>query len=69
MLVLREANAYASPSSIDDPNNVVVRGVGARPRRSSTEGTRELYTPNGRHRQILQVDRGPAESRLEGGGE
>jgi hypothetical protein len=33
--------------------------MGSRPRRSLAEGTRGLLTPAGRHRQILQVDRGP----------
>jgi hypothetical protein len=59
MLVLCEANTYASPGPIDDPNNAVVRGMGIRPCRSSTEGTWGLYAPNGLHRQILRVDRGP----------
>jgi hypothetical protein len=56
--VLREANAYASLGPTDDPNNVVVRGVGVEPRRSSVEGTQGFYAPDGGHRQILQVDRG-----------
>jgi hypothetical protein len=60
MPVLHEANTYASLGPTDDPNNVVVRGVGVKPRRSSAKDTRGLYTPNGCHRQILQVDRGLA---------
>jgi hypothetical protein len=58
MPVLCEANAYASPGPPDDPNNLVMRRVGFRPRRTSIEGTWGLYAPNGRHQQILQVDRG-----------
>jgi hypothetical protein len=33
--------------------------VGSGPRRPLAEGTRGLHAPVGRHRQILQVDRGP----------
>jgi hypothetical protein len=33
--------------------------MGSRPRRSLAEGTRGLLAPAARHRQILQVDRGP----------
>jgi transposase InsO family protein len=33
--------------------------MGSRPRRTLAEGTRGLQAPVGRHRQILQVDRGP----------
>jgi hypothetical protein len=57
--ILRETYAYASLGPTDDPNNLALHGVGIRPHRSSTEGSRGLYAPNGRHRQILQVDRGP----------
>src|SRR5699024_9348681 len=33
--------------------------MGSGPRRSLAEGARGLHAPAGRHRQILQVDRGP----------
>jgi hypothetical protein len=56
MPVLCEANAYASLGPTDDPNNLAIHGMGIRPRRSSIEGTLGLYAPDGRHRQILQVD-------------
>jgi hypothetical protein len=58
--ILREANTYASLGPSDDPDNVVIHGVGIGSRRSFAEGTRGLHAPDGRHRQILQVDRGPA---------
>jgi hypothetical protein len=44
--------------------------MGSGPRRSLTEGTRGLLAPAGRHRQILQVDRGPTlnQHRVRAGG-
>jgi hypothetical protein len=47
---LRPCRRYPSPA---------IFCVGSRPRRSLAEGTRGLLAPSGRHRQILQVDRGP----------
>jgi hypothetical protein len=47
---LRPCRQYPSPS---------ICCVGSRPRRSLAEGTGGLLAPAGRHRQILQVDRGP----------
>jgi hypothetical protein len=44
--------------------------MGSGPRRSLAEGTRGLQAPAGRHRQILQVDRGPTlnQHRVRAGG-
>jgi hypothetical protein len=44
--------------------------VGSGPRRSLAEGTRGLHAPAGRHRQILQVDRGltPKQHQVRTGG-
>jgi hypothetical protein len=43
----------------DNTHHLNVCRVGFGPRRSLVEGTRGLLAPAGRHRQILQVDRGP----------
>jgi ribonuclease HI len=43
----------------DNTHHLVVCCMGSGPRRSLAEGTRGLLAPAGRHRQILQVDRGP----------
>jgi hypothetical protein len=56
--VLHKADAHASSGPSDDSNNVAICGVGIGSHRSSTQGTWGLHAPDGRHRQILQVDRG-----------
>jgi hypothetical protein len=45
--------------SADHTHRLAVCCVGSGPRRPLAEGTRGLHAPAGRHRQILQVDRGP----------
>jgi hypothetical protein len=57
--ILREADPPARSGSTDNTHHLVVCCVGSGPRRSLAEGTRGLHAPAGRHRQILQVDRGP----------
>jgi hypothetical protein len=57
--ILRETDAPARSGPADDTHHLVVCSVGSGPRRSLAKGTRELHAPAGRHRQILQVDRGP----------
>jgi hypothetical protein len=68
--VLCEIDAYASAGPADDPYNLSLRGVGIGPRRSTIEGAQGIYAPDGRHRQILQVDRGsiPRQHQIRAGG-
>jgi hypothetical protein len=56
--ILREADPPARSGSANDTHHLAVCCVGSGPRRSLAEGTRVLHAPAGRHRQILQVDRG-----------
>jgi hypothetical protein len=56
--ILRETDAPACSGPTDNTYHLVVCHVGSGPRRSLAEGTRGLHAPAGRHRQILQVDRG-----------
>jgi ribonuclease HI len=58
--ILREADPPARSGSTDDTHHLAICCVGSGPRWSLAEGTRGLHAPAGRHRQILQVDRGPA---------
>jgi hypothetical protein len=57
--ILRKVDASARSGLADDTHHLAICFVGSRPRRSLAEGTRGLLTPAGRHRQILQMDRGP----------
>jgi hypothetical protein len=57
--ILRETDAPARSSPVDNTYHLVVCCVGSGPRRSLAEGTQGLHAPAGRHRQILQVDRSP----------
>jgi hypothetical protein len=57
--ILRKADTPAHSGPADDTYHLVVCCVGSRPHRSLAEGTQGLLAPAGRHRQILQVDRGP----------
>jgi hypothetical protein len=57
--ILRETDAPARSGPTDNTHHLVICCVGSGPRRSLAEGTRGLLAPAGRHRQILQVDRGP----------
>jgi hypothetical protein len=56
--------------TLQTTHHLVVCRMGSGPRRSLVEGTRGLQTPAGRHRQILQVDRGPTlnQHRVRAGG-
>jgi hypothetical protein len=56
--VLCETDAPARSGTADNTYHLAVCRVGSGPRRSLTEGTWGLQAPAGRHRQILQVDRG-----------
>jgi hypothetical protein len=57
--ILREADPPARSGSADDTHHLAFCCVGSGSRRPLSEGTRGLHAPAGRHRQILQVDRGP----------
>jgi hypothetical protein len=57
--ILRETDAPARSNPANNTHHLVVCRMGSGPRRSLVEGTRGLLAPAGRHRQILQVDRGP----------
>jgi ribonuclease HI len=57
--ILRKADTPARSGPADDTYHLVVCCVGSGPRWPLAEGTRGLHAPAGRHRQILQVDRGP----------
>jgi hypothetical protein len=57
--ILRKTDAPAHSSPVDHTYHLAFRCVVSGPRRSLAEGTRGLQAPAGRHRQILQVDRGP----------
>jgi hypothetical protein len=57
--ILRKTDAPARSGPADNTHHLAVCRVGSGPRRSLAEGTRGLLAPAGRHRQILQVDRGP----------
>jgi hypothetical protein len=57
--ILREADPPARSGSTDDTHHLAFYCVGSGSRRPLAEGTRGLHAPAGRHRQILQVDRGP----------
>ncbi len=65
--VLRETDPPAHSDPTDNTHHLVVCCVGSGPRRSLAEGTRGLHAPAGRHRQILQVDRGPTLQKAPGG--
>jgi transposase InsO family protein len=56
--ILRKIDSLARSGPADNTHYLDVCGLGSRPRRSLAEGTRGLLAPAGRHRQILQVDRG-----------
>jgi hypothetical protein len=68
--ILRKTVAPARSSPADNTYHLVFRYVGSGPRRSLVEGTRGLQAPAGRHRQILQVDRGstPNQHQVRAGG-
>jgi hypothetical protein len=68
--ILRETDAPARLDPANNTHHLAVCRMGSRPRRSLAEGTRGLQAPGGRHRQILQVDRGPTpnQHRVRGGG-
>jgi hypothetical protein len=68
--ILRETDAPARSGPPDDTYHLAVCHVESGPRRSLLEGTRGLHAPTGRHRQILQVDRGPTlnQHRVRAGG-
>jgi hypothetical protein len=57
--ILRKADAPTRSGSANNTHHLAVCCVGSGPRRSLAEGTWGLHAPAGRHRQILQVDRGP----------
>jgi hypothetical protein len=57
--ILRKADPPARSGSADDTHHLAFCCVGSGSRRPFAEGTRGLHAPAGRHRQILQVDRGP----------
>jgi transposase InsO family protein len=57
--ILREADPPTRLGSADDTHHLAFCCVGSGSRRPLAEGTRGLHAPAGRHRQILQVDRGP----------
>jgi hypothetical protein len=57
--ILCEADTLARLGPADDTHHLVVCCLGVGPHRPLAEGTRGLHAPSGRHRQILQVDRGP----------
>jgi hypothetical protein len=56
--ILRKTDAPARSNPADNTYDLAFRCVRSGPRRSLAEGTRGLQAPAGRHRQILQVDRG-----------
>jgi hypothetical protein len=56
--ILCETNTPARSGPVDNTHHLVVCCAGSGPHRSLAEGTRGLLAPAGRHRQILQVDRG-----------
>jgi hypothetical protein len=69
--ILCETDAPARSSPVDNTYHLAVCRMGSRPHRSLAEGTRGLHAPAGRHRQILQVDRGPTlnQHRVQAGGD
>jgi hypothetical protein len=68
--ILRKTDAPARSSPIDNTYHLAICRIRSGPRRSLAEGTRGLHAPAGRHRQILQVDRGPTlnQHRVRAGG-
>jgi hypothetical protein len=57
--ILRKTDAPARSGPTDNTHHLAVCCMGSGPHRSLAEVTRGLLAPAGRHRQILQVDRGP----------
>jgi hypothetical protein len=68
--VLRETDAPARSDPANNTHHLAVCRMGSGPHRSLAEGTQGLQAPAGRHRQILQVDRGLTlnQHRVRGGG-
>jgi hypothetical protein len=68
--ILCETDAPARSDPADNTYHLVVCRMGSGPHRSLAEGTRGLHAPAGRHRQILQVGRGPTlnQHRVQAGG-
>jgi hypothetical protein len=57
--VLCKADTPVRSGPTDDTHHLAVCCVGSGTRRPLAEGTQRLHAPAGRHRQVLQVDRGP----------